>query len=272
MGRFSAMMAMENCINRLQVRQHFSWHAREYDRFALVQQRVANRLSEFLFAQENSWERALEIGCGTGLLSRRVVRRFPDLPIVLSDLAHGMSQTTAELLPDKQICDADAESLPFRDNTFDLVLSSSVYQWVDDLQGAFGEVTRVLRPGGLFVLALFGEKTLYELRTSHQQALTAKPSHGQNFYSREQILQALGKSLMPFSLESEFEIEWHSSVPDLLRNLKKIGAQNSNRNRPAGLASRQVMQEMMAYYHREFGSPRGIPATYEVVYLLARRC
>ena len=271
MAKFSAVKRMTNDINRLQVRQHFSCHAREYDRYAQVQRKVATRLTELLSAQEETWSRALEVGCGTGLLSRKVVGRYPDLPVVFSDLAHGMSVATSELLPGRQICDADAACLPFRREAFDLVISSSVYQWLDDLPAAFAEVARVLRPGGLFALALFGERTLYELRSSHQQALADKLSHGQHFASRESIIRALGQSFVPLHDSSEFEIEWHASVVDLLRSLKKIGAQNSSRMRPTGLASRQVMQEMMSFYQREFGSVRGIPATYEAIYLLARR-
>jgi len=271
MARFSPVKEMESSIDRRQVRQHFSCHAREYDRYAHVQQKVAGRLSELIFARDDVWTRALEIGCGTGLLSRRVARRYPELPIVFSDLAHGMSLATAELLPASQVCDADAASLPFRDDAFDLVISSSVYQWLEDLPAAFSEAARILRPGGVFAVALFGEKTLHELRTSHQRALSGKFSHGQNFFPLDSVIRALGEAFIPLFVTSEFEIEWHASVPDLLRNLKRIGAQNSSRNRPAGLASRQVMQQMIDSYHKEFGSARGIPATYETIYLLARR-
>lgn len=271
MARFSAVRNKTSGIDRRQVRQHFSCHARDYDRFARVQQNVACRLSELLFAQGCDWTRALEVGCGTGLLSRRVVHKLPNLSIVLSDLAHGMSTAMAELLPGQLVCDADAARLPFRAASFDLVLSSSVYQWLDDLPAAFAEVARVLQPGGLFALSLFGEKTLHELRSSHQQALSGRLSHGQHFVSRKKVIRALGMSFCPLFDTSEFEVEWHASVADLLRSLKRIGAQNSSRERPAGLASRQVIQQMMSYYQQEFGSVRGIPATYEAIYLLARR-
>ncbi|NOY12256.1 MAG: methyltransferase domain-containing protein, partial [Deltaproteobacteria bacterium] len=156
--------------------------------------------------------------------------------------------------------------------SFQLVVTSSVYQWLNDLPNAFAEIARVLQPNGLLALALFGEKTLYELRTSHQLALTGESSHVQSFPALETVSAALGDGYQILTLHSEFEVEWHTDVPALLRSLKKIGAQNASRKRPRGLASRQVMQAMISHYNKVYASDLGIPATYEVVYLLARHC
>lgn len=260
-------------INKQQVRQHFSCHAREYDRYALVQQRVAKRLAGLLQTDLQPCGRALEVGCGTGLLSQQLYRLQPDLELVLSDIAHGMSQYVQQTLPQAPVCDADAAALPFVADSFDLVASSSVYQWLNDLPNAFTEISRVLHENGLLALALFGEKTLFELRTSHQSVLPeSNKSHVQNFPSLKTVSAALGRQFEVLSLHSEFETEWHADVPGLLRSLKKIGAQNASQQRPQGLASRRVMQAMISHYDDLYGCEQGIPATYEVVYLLARNC
>ena len=264
-------VTVDKMIDKHQVRKHFSCHASEYDRYARVQQKVAKCLADSLpqsllpgrFA-------ALEIGCGTGLLSQRLMKLYPEMSLVLSDIAHGMSRYVQQNLKQFPVCDADAAALPFSDNSFKLVTSSSVYQWLNDLPNAFAETARVLLPGGVLLLALFGEKTLYELRSSHQAALADKSSHGQNFPTLEAVSAALGDHFEIMSLRTENEIEWHAAVPDLLRSLKKIGAQNASQKRPPGLASRQVMHEMINHYTDSFGTDQGIPATYEVVYLLAR--
>lgn len=260
-------------INKQQVRQHFSCHAREYDRYALVQQKVARRLTEMLYGQLQAFESALEVGCGTGMLSQQLSRVQPDLQLVLSDIAHGMSQYVQQTLPQYPVCDADAAALPFCAASFDLVTSSSVYQWLNDLPNAFAEIARVLRKDGKLALALFGEKTLFELRNAHQSVLPAhKVSHVQNFPALDTISAAVGRQFKILSLRSEFEVEWHTDVPALLRSLKKIGAQNASQQRPQGLASRQVMQAMFSHYNDVYAREGGIPATYEVIYLLARRC
>ncbi|HEY5672568.1 MAG TPA: methyltransferase domain-containing protein [Malonomonas sp.] len=262
---------MTPCIDKNQVRKHFSSHAQDYDRYAQIQLKVAKQLAGQLPASLPLCRRALEIGCGTGMLSRQVLNRQPDLPLVLTDLAHGMSRHVQQQFPVCPVCDTDAIALPFLAGSFDLVLSSSVYQWLNDLPGAFAEVARVLAPKGRFVVALFGEKTLYELRHAHQQALGNRHSHGQSFPGLERVADAAAGLFEIEVLRAEFEMEWHATVPDLLRNLKRIGAQNASQDRPQGLASRQVMQRMFACYQQQFGTDNGIPATYEVIYLSGQR-
>lgn len=263
---------MDKKVDKQQVRKHFSFHAREYDRYAIVQQAVAKRLANLLAEHQTVWRRALEVGCGTGLLSQQLFRLQPGLNLVLSDIAHGMSQYVQQVQPQAPVCDADAAALPFAGESFDLVASSSVYQWLNDLPNAFNEISRVLQKDGLLGLALFGEQTLFELRDSHQAVLSpGKTSHVQSFPSLETVAAAIGNRFEVLSLQSEFEVEWHADVPALLRSLKKIGAQNASQQRPQGLASRQVMQAMITHYMELHGKEQGVPATYEVVYLLARR-
>jgi len=265
-------VTVEKKIDKSQVRKHFSVHAAEYDRYAVVQQIVAKRLIELLWQQACNWRQALEVGCGTGLLSRQFFPLQPGQQLVLADLAHGMCQSVQQTFPKAKICSADAAALPFACESFDLFVSSSVYQWLNDLPNAFAEIGRVLRPGGTLALALFGEQTLYELRSSHRAVLGGEKSHVQNFPSIKDISSALASCFRVIGLHSEFEIEWHANVPDLLRSLKKIGAQNASQKRPQGLASRQVMQQMAACYEKHYRRDQGIPATYEVIYLLARKC
>ncbi|XP_035177238.1 arginine-hydroxylase NDUFAF5, mitochondrial isoform X1 [Oxyura jamaicensis] len=65
---------------------------------------------------------------------------------------------------------ADEEFLPFKEDTFDLVVSSLSLHWVNDLPKAFREIHQVLKPDGVFIGSMFGGDTLYELRCSLQLA------------------------------------------------------------------------------------------------------
>ncbi len=260
----------EDSLKNDQVRRNFSRHADEYDRYALVQKSVALQLLQ-RFSDSTGQGRTLEVGCGTGILSRMFLERHSNASLMLSDLAHGMSCRVAASFPSQFVVDADAVALPFTGNSFDLVLSSSVYQWVDHLSQAFSELHRVLRPGGQVAMALFGEKTLYELRHSHVEASTCGQSHSQDFPDCVQVQKALNGQFEIELLESSLEVEWHPSVPCLLRSLKAIGAQNASRQRPGGFASRQMMQRMYHCYENRFGRDGMIPATYEVIYLRLRK-
>lgn len=105
--------------------------------------------------------RVLELGCGTGFfLLNLKLAGVVDAGHV-TDLSPGMVQVAqrnaADLGFDVEGRVADAERIPYDDGTFDLVVGHAVLHHIPDVEQAFREVLRVLKPGGRFVFA--GEPT-----------------------------------------------------------------------------------------------------------------
>lgn len=94
--------------------------------------------------------RALDLGAGTGKLTRQLVARGVDTVAV--DPAEGMRRALARAVPAARVLTGTAESLPLPDATVDLVTAGQAFHWFDQ-DRALPEIARVLRPGG--VLALF---------------------------------------------------------------------------------------------------------------------
>lgn len=269
-------MVPVKAIDSLRMRGNFSSHASDYDHYSSVQKRVV----ELLYGKMSSFEMAsgliLDVGTGTGALAATIVSECTEQPLVIMDIAHGMTREASSRIPSALACDGDARFLPFTEHSFAAVMSSSVYQWVDCLPTAFAEVARVLQPGGLFALALFGEKTLHELRSSHRRAVADNKTHGsshaQSFPDLKEVSAAFELAgLSCQELFSTMEVEYHRDVPDLLRQLKQIGASNAAADRPRGLASRRVMQAMMADYEDNYRCDSGLPASYEVLVAIAKK-
>jgi SAM-dependent methyltransferase len=105
----------------------------------------------------DGWRRSLEIGAGTGYFTLNLLRAGMIAEATCSDISPGMLATlraNAERLGlDVRTECADAERLPFADESFDLVLGHAVLHHIPDLERAFGEFARVLAPGGTILFA-----------------------------------------------------------------------------------------------------------------------
>ena len=103
------------------------------------------------------YERAMELGCGTGFFLLNLMQSGVAKKGSVTDLSPGMVKVAlrnAENLGldvDGRV--ADAEKIPYEDNTFDLVVGHAVLHHIPDVELSLREVLRVLKPGGRFVFA-----------------------------------------------------------------------------------------------------------------------
>jgi SAM-dependent methyltransferase len=106
---------------------------------------------------DSGYERSLEIGAGTGYFSLNLMLSGVVKEATCTDISPGMVTTlgaNAERLGlNVRAARADAESLPFAADSFDLVLGHAVLHHLPDLNRAFAEFHRVLRPGGRIIFA-----------------------------------------------------------------------------------------------------------------------
>ncbi len=106
---------------------------------------------------DRGYERSLEIGAGTGYFTLNLMLAGVVREATCTDISPGMVSTLGanaqRLGLEVKTARADAESLPFASESFDLVLGHAVLHHLPDLRRAFGEFHRVLRPGGRIVFA-----------------------------------------------------------------------------------------------------------------------
>src|SRR6202012_1387583 len=111
--------------------------------------------------RELPYDRALELGCGTGFFLLNLIQAGVARRGSVTDLSPGMVKVATRngqslgLDIDGRV--ADAEGIPYEDDTFDLVVGHAVLHHIPDVELSLREVIRVLKPGGRFVFA--GEPT-----------------------------------------------------------------------------------------------------------------
>lgn len=135
-----------------------------HERFSTSSQNWCHWLYEQIAFPRPS--RALELGCGTGLFWHENRHRLPtELTLTLSDISEGMLQsarTTLAGIPfDSRV--ADAQSLPFPDASFNLVIANHMLYHVPNIDQAIQEIRRVLVPGGHLYAATNGVDHMREM-------------------------------------------------------------------------------------------------------------
>jgi SAM-dependent methyltransferase len=95
--------------------------------------------------------RVLELAAGTGILTGQLVKALPHAGITATDLNQAMVDYASARVSGPSWRQADAQRLPFDDGTFDLVVCQFGVMFFPDRRAAFGEVARVLTPGGTFL-------------------------------------------------------------------------------------------------------------------------
>jgi len=270
-------------INRDRVGRAFHRQAGEYDRHAAVQKRVVDRLLALAKSRISPAPAdVLDIGCGTGQLLYSLSIQYPHSRLYGLDLAYNMTRCAADRLGQgAALVNGDAEQLPFRAAAFDLVVSTSTVQWIEDLALFFRQCHRVLRPGGLLCIAFFAGRTMGELQECYRDAAGQRGDSAEGYLDRlhrfrdvPAVQDALGLSdFGGVRLTSGIEMDYYADVPDLLRSIKRIGAGSAAQEaRPGGLGWRSILNETSRLYRERYGRDGMIPVTYEVVYVFAQRC
>src|SRR3954468_12889275 len=146
---------------------YHDWEAGSYDEkwsISYDERCISYAADRFRYAAGDAdwpYGHVLEVGCGTGFFLLNLMQAGLATKGSVTDLSPGMVQAALRnaehpgLPVDGKV--ADAETIPYPDDTFDLVVGHAVLHHIPDVEAALREVLRVLEPGGRFVFA--GEPT-----------------------------------------------------------------------------------------------------------------
>jgi malonyl-CoA O-methyltransferase len=251
------------------MRRAFERAAASYDGAANLQRTVCGQLGVLLQELPAAPQWILDAGSGTGFGAALLAPRFPDARIVELDIAHTMLRVARAKHGGHCAVCGDIERLPFSAAPFDLVWSNLALQWCSSLDRAFSDIRRVLRPGGWLLASTLGRDTLWELRAAFDGV--DPHSHVNRFDAVAHIEAQLGSAgLEVRRLSCHAETMRYGSLRGVLHDLKGIGAHNVTGGRPPGLMGKARWQQVEANYESR-RSEGTLPATYEVIHVLARR-
>lgn len=258
-----------NLYNKQAIARSFSRSAATYDQAALLQHEVAEELLSLLTPYSSTTELIVDLGSGTGRNTRKLQEKFPKTPCLALDIAEGMINYGRHYHPGSNIfwlC-ADAEHLPFGNSCCDLVFSNLMLQWSNNLSQNFAEMRRILRSNGLIALSSFGPASLMEWKNCWLELNLRPPVH--EFLTQEELLQALiANQFKVLSFQRRIYTKKYAQAFDLLIELKKIGANNAQKNSQQSLALGAKLQQAIKRYKPQ--ADGSIMASYEIFFVIAR--
>lgn len=270
---FSSRQGM-NVFDRSMKRRQKDWASSLLDssKYDYLREEVGSRVADRVYDVARTFPLALDVGCGRSHiaehLSKEVVER-----LFLTDISSSSLRNRKTSDIPAQCVMADEEFLPFKENTFDLVLSSLSMHWINDLPGALRQIHQVLKPDGVFIGAMVGGETLYELRCSLQLAELEREGGFAPHISPYTAVTDLGNLLGQAGFNmltvdiDEVQVNYPGML-EVMRDLQGMGESNCAWNRKL-LLQRDTMLAAAAIYKEMYGNEdRSVPATFQILYMI----
>lgn len=204
--------------------RRFDRAAAVYESEARIQESVAGTLDEWLtgLSISRDMQRGLEIGCGSGLLTRRLLKKWPAASWIVSDIAPAMVRqcaTSCRQLSASTVrfLVGDGEDAGCFPGTFDLIVANLAVQWFERPFDSVRSLAAKLNPGGWLVFSTLGNRTFETLRAQT----------GLSFYEyppAEAWKSEVARWSRDFRVDGHLLSESATDLKSFIRELKRIGA------------------------------------------------
>ena len=251
--------------------QYFSRSASQYHRRAELQREIAEALAE-RYVDSIEPPSILELGCGTGFLTRQLVDRFPTAAIDAIDISDEMIRLAQHEVPTPRVRWHVADMNEFQsDQTYDLIASSTALHWGDPLDALIRRVSEQLSPGGVLVVAVMSAGTLSELHQLRQEVAPRKTPSRQ-LPSAEELADYVADARMTIhSLTTESYQLTYSSSQEFFGSLRQTGFTGGpfSHSRADVLVRSELKALLNRYQQRYASASGGVYATFQVTFMVA---
>ena len=256
-----------SAIDKKLVQQRFSRSLATYDSEAIVQSQTATKmLVKLIQLFGNRFPAILEIGCGTGLLSRQISNKLDYSLLLANDLVASCATHIADITNCRFVA-GDIETLPPPAQQFDLIISNATFQWFNHLQRVLQKLTVWLKPGGVLAFSSFGPENIKELAILTGRQLP--------YYTRHSLCQLVSNEMrVVFDTEDIITLEFQSPL-DVLRHLKATGVNSLtefNPNAASFISSKTALEKFSVSYRSTHTTSQGkVSLTYHPLIIIAQK-
>lgn len=251
-----------NVFNKREVADHFKRSIASYDDNAIAQKMIVDKLFQILesFHLDYTPKKILEIGCGTGILTARLRKLFPDSELSINDLVEELCVYTTKKL---QIVDrylaGDIEQIDLCDK-YDLIISSSTFQWFTHPESTFKKLYRHMSANSIMLFSTFGKENLSEIRILQGSGL--------HYLTSEETTQILSKYFeVHYYGEEYLRLEFDDPLA-VLQHLKMTGVNGIGKRK---IWTKGKLEKFVHEYSRLHTINGKVQLTYHPLYFICRK-
>lgn len=201
-------------VNPKIVKKQFEKNMDKYNENALVQIELAQKLTDALCEYRCNFRRILELGSGTGILSREILKRLSYEQYFANDLVEKSKKYLDKIIPEYTFIYGNAQKIK-PNCKMDLIISNAMFQWFNSLEGAVEHFSGLLEKNGLLAFTTFAPENFKEIREVTGLSLEYK--------STDYIKDILSKNYEVLHLEEYTRILKFKSPLELLAHMKNTG-------------------------------------------------
>ncbi len=251
-------------IKKDKVARCFKRALTSYDDHAIVQKMVDDELVDLLSELPDvAYDRVLEIGCCTGMMTKSLYDRFDIATLYINDLVPEFQQTVLARLKEKKntriipvFGDIEQQTIPAE---LDLVVSSATFQWIEDLEKLFTRLSQSMSANGHLAFTMFSPGTLQEFRQ-----LT---NIGLHYYGEDRLTNILKSHFEIKFLRNRKDVLYFPTPKEVLQHFKATGVGGVSEYRWTAGKMNQFIQE----YTKRFGTSKGVPVSYASTLVIATK-
>ncbi|MDE7095477.1 MAG: class I SAM-dependent methyltransferase [Anaeroplasmataceae bacterium] len=217
-----------------------------HDKYSVNKQGFGNWIVSYYQITEGM--RILELGCGTGDMWKNnisLINRCSKL--VLTDISEGMIKTARNTIGNVhnviyQV--VDIQDIPFASNSFDMVIANMMLYHVPNLNKALSEVKRVLKEGGSFYCATFGEHGIVQYIADLLKPYGAEDEGNKNF-TLQNGKQILAQHFSSIEMKEYIDSLEVTNLDDMLDYLCSLSSMTSISNINRDIIKKVLEQNMV---------------------------
>lgn len=253
-------------MNSHLIHKRFAKSLNTYEQQADIQMHIAKTLAQKAAVYLPAvCDCLLEIGCGTGFLTREVLSHISASKLYLNDLVAELSerinQVTGNFGKQTEVVfiPGDAQKITFPDS-MQGVLSASTLQWISNQADFFRKINDALQPGGIFLFNTFGSNNFHEIKTLMDAGL--------HYPDKTELQEMLSPSFEMLEMWEETHIRCFDSPRDILRHLQETGVTATADN---FRWSKKKLQTFENSYYKQFSQNGKVTLTWQVYYFVCKK-